>query len=305
MERPSPDQTQDPLEVDVNLLMQQQLPRYVVNCLQAAGYDELEVIASMDTNEGEASSISKIEKYIEKYHKSNPDMLPSYSTESSTSLPFEFPPGHRIRICNFVHEIKQLYRNTRSSNVSTKLSRSATEKRLKLIPQPEDKLPLSVDEITCQVHESINKWIKHQKHSALNSLKEGKHYTVIVNKHGNGQIVAVINCGICHTSVRLHLLNRHYQISNWTRHMKRCASGATIDSKQTKLLLPKISSSAAKLSDPTTSTQSVSANDAAVVSEPPQSPSNVLTIDSSESANLENPQVFCLAPPLLQKGGPN
>ena len=51
--------------------------------------------------------------------------------------------------------------------------------------------------------------------------------------------------------------------------------------------------------------QSVSANDAAVVSEPPQSPSNVLTIDSSESANLENPQVFCLAPPLLQKGGPN
>ena len=47
MEPPSTDQSQDSLEVDVNLLMQQRLPRYVVNCLQAAGYDELEVIASI------------------------------------------------------------------------------------------------------------------------------------------------------------------------------------------------------------------------------------------------------------------
>ena len=46
MEPLSTDQSQDSLEVDVNLLMQERLPRYVVNCLQAAGYDELEVIAS-------------------------------------------------------------------------------------------------------------------------------------------------------------------------------------------------------------------------------------------------------------------
>ena len=135
--------TDCPSEVDViNLLMQQRLPRsrYVVNCLQAAGYDELEVIASMDTNEGEASSISKIEKYIERHHKNNTDMLPSYSSDS---FPFEFPPGHRIRICNFVQEIKQLYRNTKSTDISTKHSRSATAKRLKLMVQPEDQLPLS------------------------------------------------------------------------------------------------------------------------------------------------------------------
>ena len=237
MEPLSTDQSQDSLEVDVNLLMQERLPRYVVNCLQAAGYDELEVIASMDTNEGEASSISKIEKYIERHHKSNPDMQSSYSTESCTSLPFEFPPGHRIRICNFVQEIKQLYRNTKSTNVSTKHSGSATGKRLKLMAQPEDKLPLSVDEITHHVHESISKWIKRQKHTALNSLKEGKHYNVMVNNRDNGQIVAVVNCGICRTSVRLHPLNRHYQISNWTRHIKRCASNSShaTDSRQTKL----------------------------------------------------------------------
>ena len=168
-------------------------------------------------------------------------MQSSYSTESCTSLPFEFPPGHRIRICNFVQEIKQLYRklfrNTKRTNVSTKHSGSATGKRLKLMAQPEDKLPLSVDEITHHVHESISKWIKRQKHTALNSLKEGKHYNVMVNNRDNGQIVAVVNCGICRTSVHLHPLNRHYQISNWTRHIKRCASNSShaTDSRQTKL----------------------------------------------------------------------
>ena len=74
MEPPSTDQLQDFTKVDVNLLMQEQLPSYVVNCFHAAGYDELEVIASMDTTEGETNSISKIKKYIDSHHKSNPDI---------------------------------------------------------------------------------------------------------------------------------------------------------------------------------------------------------------------------------------
>ena len=53
-------------EIDVIPLMQRRLPKYVANCLQAAGYDEQEVIATMDTSEGEKNSISKIEKYIAK-----------------------------------------------------------------------------------------------------------------------------------------------------------------------------------------------------------------------------------------------
>ena len=72
---------------------------------------------------------------------------------------------------------------------------------------------------------------------ALNSLKEGKHYSVIVNNHGNGKIAAVVNCCICHTSICLHLLNRYYQISNWMGHIKKCASNSshTAGSRQTKL----------------------------------------------------------------------
>ena len=45
MESPSTDQLQDSAKVDVNLLMQERLPRYVVNRFKAAGYDELEVVA--------------------------------------------------------------------------------------------------------------------------------------------------------------------------------------------------------------------------------------------------------------------
>jgi len=62
MEQPS-----NNLEVDVLTLIEKRLPRYVMNCLQAAGYDDLKVIASMDAAEGEKSScISTIEEFIER-----------------------------------------------------------------------------------------------------------------------------------------------------------------------------------------------------------------------------------------------
>ena len=60
------DQPLTGFEVDVLSLMEKQLPRYVAKCLKAAGFDEIEVIASMHVTEGEASSISKI---IEGRHK--------------------------------------------------------------------------------------------------------------------------------------------------------------------------------------------------------------------------------------------
>ena len=198
--------------------MQKPLPRYVVNCLQA-GYDELEVVALMDTTEGETSSISKIEKYIEKQHKSNTEVLPSYPSESFSSLSFEFPPGHHIRICNFVEEVKQLYRDKLSSSkpVSTEQVRSATAAiRLKVMAQPEDQFPLTVDEITSQVHENIRKWIEQQKLMALHSLKQGKHYFVNVSNHGNGQNSVVVNCVyLSHISL-LTPPQQTLPNSNWT-----------------------------------------------------------------------------------------
>ena len=89
-------------------------------------------------------------------------------------------------------------------------------------------------------------------------------------------------------------------IGHGIQHIKKCASNAPTDLKQTKLL-PKVSSSAAKLPSPTT--QSVFAND--LISEPPprvQCPSNV-SITDDNSTNQKNLQVFWQDPPYFRRSG--
>ena len=84
MEEPAGD-----LEVDVLELMKKRLPRYVVNCLQAAGYDDLEVIASMDVAEDEKSRcISTVEEYIERRHKTIQICYPLLPTRACKFIAF-------------------------------------------------------------------------------------------------------------------------------------------------------------------------------------------------------------------------
>lgn len=75
---------------DVITLMKQRLPGYIVNCFMSSGYDEMEVISTMDTSERKDNSINKIKKFIQcKYANSakhNPFPSPA----------FEFPPGHKF-----------------------------------------------------------------------------------------------------------------------------------------------------------------------------------------------------------------
>jgi len=102
--------------------------------------------------------------------------------------------------------------------------------------QAEKPSPLLADEIECRVQESIAKWLSRQENLALNRLENEKHYSVTTTDHGNGQISVQVNCFICHISVRLHPYNSHYQISNWTRHIKKCGARiGGVSSKQTKL----------------------------------------------------------------------
>ena len=81
------------------------LPEYVVNCFLAAGYDVPEVVASMNTSEEPGNSIDLIEKYIHDHHSEDPNCR--FYPLSDAGKPFRFPPGHRIRIQNFVYEQKQ------------------------------------------------------------------------------------------------------------------------------------------------------------------------------------------------------
>ena len=83
------------------LLIQQQLPGYITKCFCASGFDSEEVIASMDmTSDGPENAMKIMEVYIEKHYSHDP----SVHSEFSVGLegPFEFPPGHKVRICNFV-----------------------------------------------------------------------------------------------------------------------------------------------------------------------------------------------------------
>ena len=92
-------------ETDFFSSMRAALPEYVVNCFLAAGYDVPEVVASMNTSEEPGNSIDLIEKYIHDHHSEDPNCR--FYPLSDAGKPFRFPPGHRIRIQNFVYEQKQ------------------------------------------------------------------------------------------------------------------------------------------------------------------------------------------------------
>ena len=67
----------------------------------SAGYDEIEVLSTMGTSEKQGNLIEKIVSFIEKRYADSSEHNPF------PSRPFEFPPGHRVQICNFVRELKK------------------------------------------------------------------------------------------------------------------------------------------------------------------------------------------------------
>ena len=87
--------------------MKERLPEYIANCLIASGYDEMQVLCDMNTSETPKNAIEKVESFINKKFSDKPEYNPTLS------LPFEFPPGHRARICNFIQELKQLRENAK------------------------------------------------------------------------------------------------------------------------------------------------------------------------------------------------
>ena len=91
---------------DDESFMQDKLPPYVVKCFLAAGFDTPDVIASMDTSENPGNSLAIIESFIDKYYSGHKDFYPT-STVPIAQKPFIFPPGHRLRISNFVTEVKR------------------------------------------------------------------------------------------------------------------------------------------------------------------------------------------------------
>ena len=287
---------------DLITFMKSKLPEYVVNCFLMAGYDEEMVIADMDISENESNSISKIENYIEKRCKQNPaitrpDTLLALNP-SAKSLPFEFPPGHRIRICNFVKEVKEMcQRKMQLSSCASTTVKTGVKKR-KLMIQSDFQVPSSAEEISTQVHKNINKWLNQQQTVALNSLKNGHDFSVHINKDGKGCFSVLVKCLLCSTSIRLHQLNSTFQISNWTRHVKKCADRRKLNSKQAKLdrLLHRVPPPTDKQNSPS---QPVSVNESVVSTSLPENASQMVDKQNDCPESSSEHQVFYKAPPSL------
>ena len=80
-------------------LMKWKLPQYVVNCLVAAGCDNLQVISMMDVTDNPGNSIEQVEAFV---CKEQPEHLSQR----------KFPPGHRMRIQMFVKGVQNLVQPT-------------------------------------------------------------------------------------------------------------------------------------------------------------------------------------------------
>ena len=87
--------------------MRDKLPPYVVECFMVSGFDDIDAMVEMNTSDGPKNSITIIESYIDKRKSDLPNCM---GPNHLPHLPFEFPPGHRIRIQKFITEIKNKYR---------------------------------------------------------------------------------------------------------------------------------------------------------------------------------------------------
>ena len=204
--------------------MRDNLPPYIVRCFLTAGFDTTEVISSMDTSEDTGNSISAIESFIMKYYPGHKDLCCTPAPAPGVQQPFVFPPGHRIRITNFISEVKRKYHAPRSKRkLLPNASYSKKKKTYSDCETSDIESKLTFDSVSNQVRTGIAKWTRKQSCHTLKNLQENKHFTITVTKVPKSDNFSVsIRCKACNTNIRLCCKQTSYLISNWTRHMKLC-----------------------------------------------------------------------------------
>jgi len=217
--------------LDILSLLKDKLPDYIVRCFLASGYDDPDVIATMDVTDNPGNCIAKIQTYIGSKFPDNEE----YYHNGHVSLPFEFPPGHRKRICNFINEVKRLYQIEQRSNTRKRKTADQDKplaKRPKSAPTPvkvvQEKKTVSIPSISKQIRRNLNKWLQKQTDPEICKLKENIEYAVMVNSTDKPKsFSAYIRCLMCGTAIDLQQLDKlddtsTYLLSNWTRHVKKC-----------------------------------------------------------------------------------
>ena len=120
----------------------------------------------MDITDSPGNSIRGIETYIGSKFPDNEE----YYHNRCISLPFEFPPGHRKRICNFINEIKIVHQD------------KPIAKRSKPVKVVEEISTINIPSISKQILSNLNKWLRKQSSCEIINLQENKDYSVSVKR---------------------------------------------------------------------------------------------------------------------------
>ena len=144
------------------------------------------------------------------------------------SIPFEFPPGHQIRIANFIADLKRRSRRRCTSNSlppTTDASLpikppSKRENYLKIKSTKQEDVPT----VTAEVRKVL-KWTHDYDNRTSDTVEEGRDYIIRVTRLSIHPMTfdASITCGKCGNS---YIVTKKQSgdriISNWSKHFKIC-----------------------------------------------------------------------------------
>ena len=115
-------------------------------------------------------------------------LIPDCDTTCS-SKPFEFPPGHKIRIRNFILELRKPgYEASKKATTSTRkrifkrpVGQTSYKKAKHDGSSSENEGESTISSISGQIRRSISKWVKKQPNEKLKNLQENKHFVISVS----------------------------------------------------------------------------------------------------------------------------
>ena len=187
------------------------LPVYVVNCFLISGFDTQDVVATMDVSNQPGNSIEQIEQFITE-NKLYQD--PKYVDEMIYHEKFAFPPGHRLRIVQFVTRLRDDLANVKHKKGYRRRSYGPMKK-------------LDMDTVSTNLQRQLISWARKQDDNEyLKLLQEHKHYVINVMELGDTEetkrLKATIMCLLCNKVVLLYGKDRSFMLSNYTKHIKSC-----------------------------------------------------------------------------------
>ena len=133
-------------------MMKDNLPDYIVESFIEAGFDILDVIAEIDT-ENTNSTLEEIEQFITREFKEDV----RFQRGISVTGHFKFLPGHRIQVNNFIKKVKEEVANKKMKiKFRTKSKRASISTEIQGFATSLKKQKLDLDSSVNPVSESAN-----------------------------------------------------------------------------------------------------------------------------------------------------